>query len=161
MSGQKAQQITIVDFSSEYEASFRSLNEAWITHYFKMEASDYKALDNPQASIINNGGHIFVALLHNEAVGVCALIKMDHPDYDYELAKMAVAPNYRGKKIGLLLGQAIIAKAKEMGAKNLYLESNTILKPAIQLYQKLGFKAVLGISSPYARCNIQMELKIQ
>jgi len=78
----------------------------------------------------------------------------------YELAKMAVSPKAKGKGIGYLLGKACIAKAKQMGANKLYLESNTILKPAISLYHKLGFKKVTGIPSPYERCNIQMELEI-
>lgn len=48
--------------------------------------------------------------------------------------------------------------AKELGASKIYLESNTILKPAIQLYQKLGFQKIVGRTTPYKRCNIQMEL---
>jgi hypothetical protein len=45
-----------------------------------------------------------------------------------------------------------------MGAKKIYLESNTILKPAINLYHKMGFQKVSGLATPYKRCNIQMEL---
>jgi len=78
----------------------------------------------------------------------------------FELAKMAVSDTAKGKGIGELLGQASIKKAKALGAKKLYLESNTILKPAIHLYHKLGFKKVTGIPSPYERCNIQMILEL-
>jgi GNAT superfamily N-acetyltransferase len=101
-----------------------------------------------------------VALYNEEPVGVCALIKMKDPDYDYELAKMAVSPRAQGKNIGWLLGQAIVEKAKSLGAKKVYLESNTILKPAINLYHKLGFKKIAGHATPYERCNIQMEIQI-
>ena len=80
--------------------------------------------------------------------------------YDFELAKMAVSPKAQGKNIGWLLGQAIIEKAKALGASGIYLESNTILKPAINLYHKLGFQKVAGHPTPYERCNIQMELKL-
>ena len=55
----------------------------------------------------------------------------------------------------------VIEKAKEAGFKRLYLESNTILKPAINLYYKLGFKKITGAPSPYERSNIQMELILQ
>jgi GNAT superfamily N-acetyltransferase len=79
-------------------------------------------------------------------------------DGSYELAKMAVSPEARGKNIGWLLGNAIIEKARSIGAHRLYLESNTILKPAISLYHKLGFKKITGPPSPYERANIQMEL---
>lgn len=153
--------VEIIDYEPQYQQVFRALNVEWISAYFKMEEADYKALDNPDDYIIHKGGHIFVALYKKEPLGVCALIKMDNAPYDYELAKMAVSPKAQGKNLGGLLGQAIVEKAKSLGASSLYLESNTILKPAISLYQKLGFQKIVGITSPYERCNIQMELKLK
>jgi DNA-binding MarR family transcriptional regulator/GNAT superfamily N-acetyltransferase len=156
----ESRDVQIVDFKPAYQQAFRELNEQWISKYFKMEAADHKALDDPQKSIIAKGGHILVALYNNEPVGVCALMKMDDPVYEYELAKMAVSPAAQGKSIGWLLGKAAIDKARSLGAKKLYLESNTILQPAINLYHKLGFQKVIGHATPYERCNIQMELVI-
>ncbi len=150
--------IQIVPYQAQYKSVFRDLNVEWIRKYFKMEEADYKALDNPEESVIQKGGFIFVALFEDEPLGVCALAKIDDPDYEYELAKMAVSPKAQGKGIGFLLGQAIIEKARSLGTAKLYLESNTVLKPAIRLYEKLGFKKVGGRPSPYERCNIQMEL---
>lgn len=152
--------IEIDNYESAYKEVFRDLNVEWISTYFKMEASDFKALENADSYILQNGGYILVALLNNEPVGVCALIKMNDPIYDFELAKMAVAPKAQGKKIGWLIGEAIKEKARSVGAKTLYLESNTILTPAISLYRKLGFIEVFGRTSPYERCNIQMSLDL-
>jgi len=53
-----------------------------------------------------------------------------------------------------------MTKAKEAGADKLYLESNTLLTPAIALYHKLGFKKITGKPSPYERSNIHMELTL-
>jgi len=156
----ESQKVEIVEYKPEYHEAFRSLNVEWISTYFEMEEADYKALDNPDEYILNKGGKIFVALYQNEPVGVCALIKMNNPEYDYEMAKMAVSPKAQGKSIGWLLGQAIVNSARELGAKKIYLESNTILKPAINLYYKLGFEKVYGLETPYKRCNIQMELVV-
>ncbi|OXE98941.1 MarR family transcriptional regulator with acetyltransferase activity [Flavobacterium araucananum] len=156
----ESQDVQIVDFELQYLDAFKALNVEWISTYFEMEEADYKALDNPQEYILNKGGKIFVALYRNEPVGVCALIKMKDSNYDFEMAKMAVSPKAQGKNIGFLLGQAIIKSAGELGAAKIYLESNTILKPAINLYYKLGFQKVYGLATPYKRCNIQMELKI-
>lgn len=153
--------VAIVPYEDKYQEAFKSLNVEWISTYFQMEEADYKALDNPDSYILNKGGKIFVALYENEPVGVCALIKMEDPEYDFELAKMAVSPKIQGKSIGWLLGQAIVNAAKDLGASKLYLESNTILKPAINLYHKLGFKKVVGRATPYERCNIQMELDLK
>lgn len=154
----ESKDVTIVDYEPKYQEAFRALNVEWISTYFEMEEADYKALDNPDDYILKKGGKILVALYENEPVGVCALIKMNNSEYDFEMAKMAVSPKAQGKSIGWLLGKAISEKAKELGAKKIYLESNTILKPAINLYYKLGFEKVFGLETPYKRCNIQMEL---
>lgn len=156
----ESQKVKIVPYKPIYADAFRKFNEEWISTYFKMEEADYKALDHPKEYILDKGGEIFVALYEDEPAGVCALIKMDDPEYDFELAKMAVSPKAQGKNIGRLLGQAIIEKAKSLGGKKIYLESNTLLKPAINLYYKLGFKKVAGRTTPYERCNIQMELDL-
>ncbi|ETZ20727.1 bifunctional helix-turn-helix transcriptional regulator/GNAT family N-acetyltransferase [Pedobacter sp. V48] len=157
----ESKDVQIVSYEDQYQAAFRSLNKEWISTYFQMEEADYKALDNPKEYILDKGGKIFVALYENEPVGVCALIKMNDPDYDFELAKMAVSPKIQGKSIGWLLGQTVMNAARELGASKVYLESNTILKPAINLYHKLGFKKVIGRATPYERCNIQMELQLK
>jgi DNA-binding MarR family transcriptional regulator/predicted GNAT family N-acyltransferase len=157
----ESQKVQIVNYRPIYKKAFKELNEEWITTYFKLEASDRKALDNPQGYILEKGGHILVALLNDVPVGVCALIKMNDGLYDFELAKMAVSQKERGKNIGWMLGQAIIEKAISLGAAKIYLESNTMLEPAIKLYQKLGFKKIAGHPTPYERCNIQMELNFE
>ena len=156
----ESKDVQIVEYTPQYQSAFKSLNEEWISTYFEMEEADYKALDNPKEYILDKGGKIFVALYNNEPVGVCALIKMNDANYDFEMAKMAVSPNAQGKNIGGLLGQAVVDAAKQLGASKLYLESNTILKPAINLYHKLGFQKVAGLATPYKRCNIQMELNL-
>jgi len=157
----ESEKVEIVSYHPKYQHVFKSLNEEWISKYFTMENSDYKALDDPEGYILNKGGSILVALYEGEPLGVCAMIKMDDPEYGFELAKMAVSPKAQGKNIGFLLGSAIVKKAKEMGCDKIYLESNTLLAPAINLYHKLGFQKINARSTPYSRCNIQMELVIQ
>lgn len=149
--------VQIVDYEKKYAQAFRDINVEWISHYFEMEAADYLALDNPDTYIIDKGGYIFVALLEGEPVGVVAMLKMDTEGY--ELAKMGVSAAARGRGVGLKLGEAVIDRARTLGAKRLYLESNTILTPALRLYYKLGFEKLTSrLPSPYARSNIQMEL---
>jgi DNA-binding MarR family transcriptional regulator/GNAT superfamily N-acetyltransferase len=148
--------VSVIDYSPAYQKAFGDLNKEWITQYFKMEEADHHSLDHPQEYILDKGGYILMAIFENKPVGTCALIKRD--DETFELAKMAVSPVAKGKGIGYLLGKAAMNKAREAGATKLYLESNTILKPAIELYHKLGFKKITGRPSPYERSNIQMEL---
>jgi GNAT superfamily N-acetyltransferase len=154
-----AENVRIVPYDNKYQSAFRKLNEDWIRKYFnEPEKSDHDALEHPKEFILDHGGFIFVALLNDSPVGVCALLKRDDAVYPYELAKMVVAPEARGKNIGRLLCQAAIEKARALGAQKLFLESNTVLAPALSLYGKLGFKRIVGLATPYQRCNIQMEL---
>lgn len=147
--------VELVSYSGKYRKAFKELNVEWIDKYFKMEEADRKYLDQPEKNILKKGGYIAMALYQNQPVGTCALVKMDKDTF--ELAKMAVSPRCQGKGIGYLLCRHVMDKAKELGAKKLYIESNTILKPAIELYYKMGFKKVARQPSPYERCNIQME----
>ena len=152
--------IQIVSYTPSFQAIFKSLNENWITAHWRLEAHDLEYLDYPQQNIIDKGGYIFVATYKNEPVGVCALCKMDDLIFDYELAKLAVSPKAQGKGIGILLCKAAVNKAKELGAKKLFLESNTLLRPAIHIYKKIGFKELSEYHPAYERGDIQMELTI-
>ncbi|MDP9079369.1 MAG: bifunctional helix-turn-helix transcriptional regulator/GNAT family N-acetyltransferase [Bacteroidota bacterium] len=154
----EGKEVQIIPYQPKYTTAFKKLNEDWITQFFKMEASDNKYLDHPEENILSKGGSIFMAIYKDQPVGTCAIVKMDGDQF--ELAKMGVAPEAKGKGIGFMLGNACIEKARGLGAKRLYLESNTILKPAISLYHKLGFKKITGPPSPYERSNIQMELSL-
>ena len=152
----ESETVEIVPYAPEYQQAFKKINEAWIQKYWEMESSDHKALDKPIENIIDKGGYIAIALKNQQAVGTCALIHMGNGSY--ELAKMAVDDAVKGLGIGFMIGNHMIEKAVSMGAHRIYLESNTVLKPAINLYRKLGFKRIPLKESPYERCNIQMEL---
>jgi len=157
----EAKDIKIIPYAPKYKKIFKTLNEEWIDQYFTLEDEDRKLLNNPKKNILDKKGHIFIALYKDVAIGTCALVPIeDDPEYDYEIGKMGVSPKAQGKGVGWLLGQAAINKAKELGCKKLYLESNTVLQPAIRLYLKMGFKKVVGHPSPYERCNIQMGLDL-
>lgn len=151
----------IVPYEPCHQPAFKSLNEEWISNYWKMEELDYKVLDHPQEFILDRGGFIFVALFDGAPVGVCALRKPDFPAGVYELTKLAVSPRMQGRKIGITLCEAAIARAVDMGSTKIFLESNTMLEPAIALYRRLGFREVPAFHSEYERCNIQMELKLE
>ncbi|MBS9464206.1 GNAT family N-acetyltransferase [Flagellimonas sp. 389] len=148
----------IVPYTEEYKDAFKALNIAWIEKYFKIEEMDRISLNHPKEYILDKGGYIAFVLVKDKPVGVCALIPCNREGFDFELAKMGVSPEAQGKGIGKLLAQHIIEKAKALGAKKIFLESNRVLQPAIHLYRKLGFVEIKGAVSPYERSDIQMEL---
>lgn len=151
-------EVKIVAYEPQYKEAFKALNEEWIKTYFVMEAGDYKLLDNPEEHILHKGGHIVFALLDGEAVGTCALVKTEDSPLTFELSKMAVSPKAQGKKLGYLLGNTLVEKAKELKAEKVFLVTNSILVPAIKLYEKLGFIHIPVSNAEYDRADVQMEL---
>lgn len=146
----------IVDFTPAHQPDFKRLNIAWIERYFKVEPHDLEQLDDPERHIIDPGGHILMAELDGRIVGTVALVPTESGVL--ELAKMAVDEAFQGRRIGLGLGEAAIARARAAGARQVFLESNRRLAPALQLYQKLGFREVPMSQTPYARADIKMLL---
>ncbi len=134
---------------------FVRLNELWISEYFSIEQVDRDLAANP-GKIIDNGGFVFSLVQGNQVAGVCALFK--ETEERFQLARMAVNPALRGKGFGRALIEHAISQAKLNGVKSLYLLSNTVLAPAISLYERFGFTATARGQHPvYARCNIVME----
>ena len=148
--------IELIEYRVEHATTFRDLNYEWINKHFEVEESDSAMLEDPEKHIIAKDGYIVIATYKSSVVGTCALIR--HDANRAELAKMAVDDSAKGKGIGYLLGQRCVDKARELNFREVFLESNTKLTPAINLYKKLGFKRIIGEPSPYVRCNIQMSL---
>ncbi len=144
-------------FESQDQPAFESLNRQWIEKYFRMEPPDYEILQNPKEHILIPGGTIFMAFWNNTPVGTAALKLVSSKTF--ELTKMAVLENFRGKKIGRSLAEKAIAWAVDSGADKIVLYSNTMLASAMALYRNLGFKEI-PVDGPYERTNVKMELTI-
>ena len=149
--------IVIVDFNKKYSEQFFVLNKAWIEESWHLEDSDKKDLLNPD-KIVDNGGQIFFALEDHKAIGTVAMIRSS--DDRFELAKMTVQDDFRGKGIANMLMDECLKFAKENKAKEIFLISNDSLKVARNLYDKYGFKEVDLDSKKYDRGNVKMRLTL-
>ena len=161
--------VEVVRFRPELASHFESLNREWIEEYFEIEDADLVIFADPFKEIVEPGGQIFFVTAVSatpqnakpkaKVVGTCAVVRLN--DQVFELAKMAVSSEARGRGYGDLLISSVINFAKEAGAARLILVSNTRLKPAIALYEKHGFKSVpITHAEDYKRVDIQMELKL-
>lgn len=151
----------VIDFEPKYAKDFAELNYEWLTKYFELEDIDRRVLDHPQKEIINKGGYIFLAKYNNEIVGTVALMK--YKEGIYELTKMAVTEKCQGKQIGKKLMLAALNKAKKIKTETVFLESNTKLVAAVNMYSKIGFINVPMTHihvSEYKRTNIKMEMNM-
>lgn len=153
-------EVIILDYDPKYKKHFRDLNYEWISKYFRIEDKDRKLLENPDREIIKKGGFILFAEYENEITGTAALIK--HSDKEYELAKMAVTEKARGKQIGRKIALTAIDKLRSLKAEKLFLETNSTLLPAMNLYKDLGFQEVeMKNRSEYERATLRMELDLK
>jgi putative acetyltransferase len=148
----------IVDFEPRHAEAWRTLNEAWIARHFTIEPKDREVLDDPVGQIIKKGGHVFMAERDGETIGCVGLMAM--ADGGFEVAKMTVSEAVRGTGLGTILMQACIDKAREADAPRLYLETNSSLAPALALYRSMGFRDLPPADTPYARCDVWMELPL-
>jgi GNAT superfamily N-acetyltransferase len=150
--------IHIIPYRDQYKADFKRLNLEWLDHYHLTESHDLMVLDDPIGTIVDRGGVIYLAETGGEIVGSAALMK-EHEGV-YELAKMAVTENYRGKGISKLLIEKCIHEAKQLNASKITLFSNHQLKTALHLYQQYGFKHVEVKDSPFETADVRMELEL-
>jgi putative acetyltransferase len=153
--------IQIRPFQDGDSTAFRDLNEEWIAKHFTLEEQDRITFGNPELSVLQPGGHIFMAVDGDSPVGCCALLPVGSGVF--ELGKMAVAPDYRGRGIGRMILEYAISKARDMGARSLHLASNTSLANAVHLYESVGFRHVPAEHLPpsqYVRSNVFMDLHL-
>ena len=154
--------VIIVPFGPRHARAFHDLNVAWVERHFMFEQKDRDQLEDPERQIIAKGGVILIAEDETEAAIGCVSL-VPYAEGVLELAKMAVADNVQGRGVGRKLIDATVSKARELGARELYLESNSSLVPAVRLYEKTGFEHLPADQrphSPYARCDVYMRLKL-
>ena len=148
----------IIDYEDKYIKDFQRLNLEWLEKFNLVESHDLEILDHPRENVIDRGGFLFLLKEGDVVIGSAGIFKMN--DTEYELIKMSVGPEYRGKKFGDMLLQKCIAKAKEMHASKLVLFSNSNLEIAIRLYEKFGFRHVEVNNAPFETADIKMELHL-
>lgn len=151
--------ITIHDFRDDLAPHFARINTQWLEAMYRIEPTDRAVLDHPRAHIVDPGGAILFAEVDGLGiVGTCAL--QPSAPGRIELTKMGVLDIARGRGVGAVLLNAVIARADKMGAGLLYLLSNRRSASAIRLYERAGFVHDAGIMADhgarYERCDVAM-----
>ena len=149
----------IIPYADKHQPVFKALNLDWLDRFHLTEPRDLEVLDRPRETILDNGGVIFLAETNGEIIGSAALMR-EH-DGTYELAKMAVAAEFRGQGISKRLLEACLDYARRTGAKKVVLFSNHQLKAALSLYEGSGFSYVELKDSPFKTADIKMEMNLQ
>jgi N-acetylglutamate synthase-like GNAT family acetyltransferase len=149
----------IREFSDELAPHFHRINAQWIAEMYTLEPIDIDILENPRERIIDPGGEIlFIEDSELGIVGTCGLQKTG--ERQFELTKMGVVPEARGRKAGEFLLRAMIDRAFALGCDRLYLLSNAKGAAGVHLYEKAGFvhddRIMEEFGRRYARTNVAM-----
>ena len=142
-----------------YAKYFYQLNKDWITESWELEKSDLKDLLDPEKNIIKLGGEIFFIVINNQPIATAAMIA--NQKNSYELAKMTVKKEFRGKGYSKILLERCIDFAQKRSAKEIYLISNSKLKIARKLYDNHGFIKVALDNKKYHRGDLKMVLYLK
>ena len=149
--------IRIVDFDPRWRADFARLNIQWLEQYFVVEPIDREVLSDPDTHILADGGHVLFAIDEDDRVVGTVALKHEG-DGVYELTKMAVDPSVRGRGIGRQLMESALRTYRAVEGRELFLESNSSLAPALNLYESVGFRhhPAPRPGSHYARADVYM-----
>lgn len=116
-----------------------------------------KDITDIQANYIDRGG-VFEILEDSagKLLGTVGLYPVDAETV--ELRKMYFAKELRGRGHGKFILEKMIDEAANRGFRRIYLETNSVLKEAIHLYEKFGFKPT--DEKHAARCDQAFYLEI-
>ncbi|MBL8821506.1 MAG: GNAT family N-acetyltransferase [Planctomycetia bacterium] len=85
-------------------------------------------------------GQLLLAFNGDDAMGVVALRTLD--ENTAEMKRLYVRPEYRGRKLGRHLAQAIIDEARQLGFQSIKLDTVPTMVEARKMYESMGFAEI-------------------
>ena len=132
----------IVKYKPEYKNDFIRLSKNWITKYFALESDDFEVFENID-KLIKNGAMIYFAVENGVVYATCMAQPMTNNEWE-------------------ICFKACMDYALEKGANKLTILSNSILKPALHIYEKYGFYEIpVDNTHHYKRVDIQFEYTVK
>ena len=101
------------------------------------ESTDADLADIEQAYFARGGAFYVLEGQHGSIIGAYGLYRID--ERTCELRKMYLHRDYRGKGLGKRLLEDALNQARQRGFTKVVLETASVLKEAIALYQRYGF----------------------
>jgi putative acetyltransferase len=104
-------------------------------------------------------GRLFLAEHEGQLVGCVALHKLESSVC--EMKRLYLRPQFRGRGFGRALADRIIAEARQIGYRRMRLDTvEPVMKDAVAMYRKLGFKEVAPYRPNPIAGAMYMELEL-
>jgi len=102
-------------------------------------------------------GRLLLAEFEGQLVGCVALHKLE--PRICEMKRLYLRPQFRGKGLGRVLADRIVAVARQIGYKCMRLDTvEPVMKDAVGMYRKLGFKEIAPYRTNPMAGTLYMEL---
>jgi putative acetyltransferase len=123
----------------------------------------FQSFDQELAGLPGNyappNGRLLLATQGGNSAGCVALHKF--ADAISEMKRLYVRPQFRGKGLGKILAERVIADAREIGYKQLRLDTvESDMGTAIAMYRKLGFREIAPYRVNPIEGALYMELQL-
>lgn len=104
-------------------------------------------------------GRLLLAEYEGQLAGCVALHKWE-PGV-CEMKRLYLRPQFRGKGLGRVIAEKIIAEARDLGYQRMRLDTiEPIMKDAVEMYRKLGFREITPYRPNPIAGAMYMELRL-
>ncbi len=104
-------------------------------------------------------GRLLLAEFEGQVAGCVALHKLD--DGICEMKRLYLRPQFRGKRLGRVLADRIIAEARQIGYRRMRLDTvEPVMKDAVAMYRRIGFQEIAPYCENPIAGALYMELQL-
>lgn len=100
----------------------------------------------------DRGGEFWVVERQSKLVATAAYYPIKRGNNAVEIRKMYLLPEVRRQGLGKFLLQELEKRIAERGFKEIWIETATVLKEAVILYEQNGYKPASGVETK--RCDL-------
>ncbi len=109
-------------------------------------------------------GRLLLAEYEGQLAGCVALHKLTLQNVDdgiCEMKRLYLRPQFRGKGLGRILAERVIAEARQIGYRRMRLDTvEPVMKDAVAMYRRFGFREIAPYRTNPIAGALYMELEL-